>query len=328
MNDKRMLRRERLAVVLVSLLFAAAAVFALVHILVQAPPAPDLLPTQTQQEQGETNTVTPNAQARKEYCYNILVSGLDDNNGGSDTNLLVHFDAKGKRISVVSLPRDTLLNHKWTSNKLNFAYRKGGTPLLMDEIENLLGIPVDFYVTVDFEAFVALVNEIGGIDFDVPVDMDYDDPFQNLSIHISKGMQHLSGEEAIKVVRWRKNNDGTGYPDADIGRIRTQQSFLKEVARQTLQVSNVKSIPALADIFFTYVKTNLSVGNLVWLGTETLGIGMENISFHTLPGDGMAFYRGESVYALDPEATLTLVNEALNPYTKPIIAEDMDVLVP
>ncbi len=328
-NQKKMKRTERLAVILVSLLFFAAAVYGGIRLIVQAPPAPDLDQTPTQDtRQDEAETTIPNSRARKEYCYNILVSGLDDGNGGSDTNLLVRFDAKGKSVDVVSLPRDTLLHHTWTSNKLNFAYLKGGTPLLMDEIENLLGVPVDFYITVDFEAFVALVDEIGGVTFDVPVDMDYDDPFQNLSIHIPKGTQHLWGEDAIKVVRWRKNNDGTGYPDADIGRINTQQKFLKEVARQTLQMSNVKSIPAFADIFFTYVKTDLSLGNLVWLGTEALGIGMDNIRFHTLPGDGMGYYRGESVYALDPAATLTLVNDALNPYTTPIEAEDMDILVP
>ncbi len=318
---------ERLVVILVSLLFSLSAVYGGIQLFVQAPPAPDLAPVDTQQGEQEAQTI-PSGRERREYCYTILVSGLDDHNGGSDTNLLVRFDAKGKRIDVVSLPRDTLLNHKWTSNKLNFAYAKGGTDFLMKEIENLLGIPVDFYITVDFEAFVALVDEIGGVTFDVPVDMDYDDPFQDLSIHIPKGVQHLDGEEAIKVVRWRKNNDGTGYPDADIGRIRTQQNFLKEVAHQTLQISNVKSIGALADIFFTYVKTDLSVGNLVWLGTEALGVGMENIHFHTLPGDGTGYYRGESVYVLDREATLTLVNDALNPYTTPIELEDTDILVP
>lgn len=327
MNKKKHKSFERFTVLAVLLLFFAAAVYGGIRLIVQAPPAPDLEAEQTQGEQQETQTI-PTGRERKEYCYNILVSGLDDHNGGSDTNLLVRFDAKGKSIDVVSLPRDTLLHHTWTSNKLNFAYAKGGTPLLMEEIENLLGIPVDFYITVDFAAFVSLVDEIGGVTFDVPVDMDYDDPYQDLSIHISKGVQHLDGKEAIKVVRWRKNNDGTGYPNADIGRINTQQNFLKEVARQTLQLSNVKSIGALADIFFTYVKTDLSLGNLVWLGTEALGIGAENIRFHTLPGDGTGYYRGESVYVLDREATIALVNDALNPYTTPIESEDTDILVP
>ncbi len=331
-QTKKRKASERFVVVLVTLLFLTSAVYAGIQCIVQAPPAPDLTVSDTQlpadEDTGSEAETIPSGRERKEYCYNILVSGLDDDNGGSDTNLLVRFDAKNKSIDVVSLPRDTLLNHTWTSNKLNFAYAKGGTKLLMSEIENLLGIPVDFYITVDFDAFIALVDQIGGVTFDVPVNMDYDDPFQNLSIHIPKGVRHLNGEEAIKVVRWRKNNDGTGYVNADIGRINTQQAFLKEVARQTLQLSNVKNIPALADIFFTYVKTDLSLGNLIWLGTEALGIGMENVRFHTLPGDGSGYYRGESVYVLDRDAVIDLVNDALNPYTTPINAEDADILVP
>ena len=155
--------------------------------------------------------------------------------------------------------------------------------------------------------------------------MDYDDPYQDLHIHYKKGLQHLNGQQAMEVVRWRKNNDGVGYATADIGRIETQQAFLTQVAKQLLKIDNV---PAMAQVFFKYVKTDLTVGNLVWLGTEALGMGMDAVSFHTLPGDGTGYYRKESVYVLDPEATLTLVNEALNPYNEPITLEDMDILVP
>ena len=322
-------RSERLAAVLLSVLFLAVAVFAGVKLFVRAPEPvidtpqnTDTLPEKSD-EQGSVSSVPVGA--RKEYCYTILVSGLDDDNGGSDTNILVSFDQPNKKISLVSLPRDTLLHHDWASNKLNYAYAKGGTELLQDEIENLLGIPVDFYVTVNLKGFVSLVDQIGGVDFDVPVDMDYDDPYQNLHIHYSKGMQHLNGQQAMEVVRWRKNNDGSGYATADIGRIDTQQAFLKVVAQQLLKIDNV---PAMAKVFFKYVKTDLTTGNLVWLGTEALSMGMDAVSFHTLPGDGSGYYRKESVYVIDPEATLALVNESLNPYREPITLEDMDILVP
>ena len=233
-----------------------------------------------------------------------------------------------KSIDLVSLPRDTLLDHQWSSNKLNFAYAKGGTELLMSEIENLLGIPTDFYVTVNLKGFIALVDQIGGVDFDIPVNMDYDDPFQDLHIHFEKGPRHLNGKEAMEVVRFRKNNDGSGYATADIGRIGTQQAFLKAVAKQLLQLSNLKNVPAMVDIFCTYVKTDLAARELAWLGNEALNIGLENLRFHTLPGDGSGYYRRESVYVLDPAATLELVNNALNPYTEPLTLEDMDILVP
>ena len=161
-----------------------------------------------------------------------------------------------KRIDLVSLPRDTLLHNEYRNNKLNFAYAKGGTELLMEQIENLLGIPVDFYVTVNLKGFIALVDQIDGVDFDIPINMDYDDPYQDLHIHFTKGPRHLNGQEAMEVVRFRHNNDGTGYGTEDIGRIGTQQAFLKAVAKQLLQIGNVKNIPALVDIFYTYVKTD------------------------------------------------------------------------
>ena len=175
---------------------------------------------------------------------------------------------------------------------------------------------------------MALIDRIGGVDFNVPVNMDYDDPAQDLHIHFEAGMRHLNGEDALRVVRWRKNNDGTGYASADIGRISTQQAFLTAAAKKLLSPENITNVDALADIFHTYVKTDLTVGNLVWLGKETFSIGLDNITFHTLPGNGSAWYKGESVYALDPAATLTLVNEALNPYDEPLTAEQLDILVP
>lgn len=330
-KNKPKRRVEQLVASLLSLLFLTTAAVATVKYLVrapepdQAPPAVEDADAQQAPEQDDQTVPTTNGRARKQYCYTILLSGLDNDNGGSDTNILMRFDAVHKSINLVSLPRDTLLNHTWRSNKLNFAYASGGTELLRKEISNLLGIPVDFHVTVDLKGFISLVDQIGGVDFDVPVNMDYDDPYQDLHIHYAKGMRHLNGQQAMEVVRWRKNNDGTGYATADIGRIGTQQAFLTQVAKQLLSVKNV---PAMAEVFLKYVKTDLKLGNLVWLGNEALDIGMEGVSFYTLPGDGSGWYKGESVYALDPEATLALVNEALNPYVDPISMEDMDICIP
>ena len=328
-------RPERLVVTLLSLLFLSTAVFATVKYVFRAPELdtdkPVVTPDGTAStDVDRTDTDEPDApgRTRREYCYNILVSGLDDDNGGSDTNILVRFDVPNKRIDLVSLPRDTLLHNEYRNNKLNFAYAKGGTELLMEQIENLLGIPVDFYVTVNLKGFIALVDQIDGVDFDIPINMDYDDPYQDLHIHFTKGPRHLNGQEAMEVVRFRHNNDGTGYGTEDIGRIGTQQAFLKAVAKQLLQIGNVKNIPALVDIFYTYVKTDLTTGNLVWLGNEALNIGTENIHFATLPGDGSGYYNTQSVYVLDAQATCDLVNEALNPYNEALTLEDMDILVP
>ena len=198
----------------------------------------------------------------------------------------------------------------------------------MAEVSRLLGIPVDHYVTVKLQAFVELVDAIDGVDFDIPVDMDYDDPYQDLSIHFEAGPRHLNGEEALQVVRWRQNNDGSGYPTADIGRIGTQQDFLMAVAKQTLQLSNLDKVKDMAEIFQECVETDLKLSNLIWIGEQALAIGSDNIAFHTLPGDGAGWYKGGSYYVLDAEGVLELVNTYFNPYRQDLTLDDMQILVP
>lgn len=332
---------QTLTVVLVSGLFVFVALAGLYKCFSQPPemqqdPAPpasqqaqqDPVPDPNESQELDPSQTGTDAGERKEHFFTILIGGLDDENGGSDTNMLVALDAAGGSIHVMSLPRDTLLDVDWTVKKLNNAYHHGGFDRTMEEVSRLLGIPVDCYVTVDLMAFVELVDAIKGVDFDVPVDMDYDDPAQDLHIHFKKGPQHLDGQQALEVVRWRQNNDGTGYATADIGRIGTQQAFLKAVAQQTLQLSNWDKIPEMVKIFQKHVDTNLKLSNLVWIGEKALSMGSENIYFHTLPGDGAGYYKGGSYYVLYPEEVLELVNSYFNPYKRDLTLEDMDILIP
>lgn len=325
------------AVAAVCILFVMTALIGLYKCFSREPAVPGKETPRNTREQEEEGAQEPgavvsamkNANAeRKERFHTILLGGLDDENGGSDTNLLVAVDAKNGRIDVVSLPRDTLLNVSWPVKKLNNAYHHGGFTQTMAEVSRLLGIPVDHYVTVNLQAFVELVDAINGVDFDIPVDMDYDDDWQDLHIHFPKGPRHLDGKEALQVVRWRQNNDGSGYATADIGRIGTQQEFLKAVAKQALQLSNWDKIRPMAEIFQKWVDTDLELANLVWLGEQALTVGSDNISFHTLPGDGAGYYKGGSYYVLDPEAVLEMVNTYFNPYKRTLTSQDMDILIP
>ncbi len=336
-NKRKTSAWQAIAVTTICVLFVMTALVGLYKCFSQEPTldnAPPLTgdPAAPQELQGgkkggSANTLSA-ASERKEHYYTILLGGLDDENGGSDTNLLVALDADQKTINVVSLPRDTLLDVSWSVKKLNNAYHHGGISQTQAEISRLLGIPVDYYVTVDLRAFVELVDAIGGVDFDIPVDMDYDDPYQDLHIHFQQGPHHLGGDEALQVVRWRQNNDGTGYATADIGRIGTQQEFLKAVAKQTLQISNWDKVSAMAEIFEKWVETDLKLSNLIWIGEQALTIGSSNITFHTLPGDGAGYYKGGSYYVLDPEATLEMVNTYFNPYKNDLTMDDLHILVP
>ena len=323
-------RGERVVVTLLSLLFLTVAVVATVKYVVRAPePVTDGEDQQTQQDgtaedSDAIQTISNGRERKSKYCYNILLYGVDNDAGGSDTNMLMRFDAVNKTVDVVSLPRDTLMSN---GHKLNSSYNNGGTEKLRSNIEVMLGVPVDFYVSVDLKGFITLIDQIDGVDFDVPEDMDYDDPYQDLHIHFKKGLQHLNGQQAMEVVRFRHNNDNTGYGgQQDLGRIGTQQAFLKTVAQKLMKLENV---PAMAETFLKYVKTDLTLGNLIWLANQALSMGgMDAISFATLPGDGAGWYKGMSVYALDPEQVLEMTNSMLNPYATDITADDQNILVP
>jgi len=313
-------RRRSWPRTLLLLIFVGAAAAGVYHCLIRKPQI--VVPAEAAEvaaSQSSSSVRTQDAgRARKPDYFTILVSGVDDGNGGSDTNILVGFDAKGGAIHCVSIPRDTKADINGRSRKINYAYNSGGTGLLSSTLSDMLGIPVDFTVKVDLTGFIQLVDAIGGVDFDVPINMNYDDPVQGLSIHFKKGMQHLNGQEAMEVVRFRENNDGSGYGTQDIGRMQTQQAFLKAVARQTLTVSNVDKVGSFAKLFQKYVDTDLKLENLAWLGKEAISIGTDNIDFSTLPGDWHQPY----IY-LDPDKTLTLVNASLNPYETPLTADDL-----
>ena len=254
---------------------------------------------------------------RKGRFYTILLSGSDDGNGNSDTNILVAIDTVNGYIYGTSIARDTKAVWNGKNHKINAAFGSGGMEKMAEVVSDQLGIPVDYTVSVDLKGFAALVDAIGGVDFDVPVNMDYEDPYQDLYIHISKGMHHLSGSEALKVVRFRK-----GYATQDIGRMETQQKFLKAVAKQTLTVSNLGKIDEFVKIFQKYVKTDLTLGDLAWLGKEAISIGADNIAFSTLPG---VWNDHDKFIHLNKDDVLTLVNEHLNPYVEDRTADDLNI---
>ena len=275
---------------------------------------------QSREEQAAQEALRSHLE-RKGGFYTILLSGLDDDNGGSDTNILMAVDTVNGYVYGASIPRDSKAIIGGKAHKINYAYNKGGTALLASTVSEQLGIPVDYTVCVNLQGFTALVDAIGGVDFEVPINMDYDDPIQGLSIHFKKGMQHLSGADALRVVRFRHNNDGTGYGSEDLGRMQTQQKFLKAVAKKMLSFENLISNPRkYAEIFGQYVDTDLSVTDLAWFGMQVLGMGVDKIDFSTLPNEWKYPY----IY-LDPDETLALVNTYLNPYVEDRTAEDLNL---
>lgn len=243
---------------------------------------------------------------------NILMMGLDDGKTRADTIMLASVDKKNHCVKLLSIPRDTKVEVNGKTIKINACMGyKSREELMITKIKEITGIPIHYYAEVDFDGFKDIIDILGGIDYDVPYDMNYDDPVQGLSIHLKKGQQHLDGQAAHDYVRFRHNNNGTApgdYALGDPGRINAQQAFLKELVRQKLQPQYLLKAPELAKAISEHVKTNFTVAE----GLKYVGMlkKMDSESFQTfvLPG-GSKTISGASYYIYDAAKTKQLVLE-------------------
>lgn len=270
---------------------------------------------------------------RQEGVYTVLLVGTDKSEFLTDTLMLCRFNIKTHELNIVSIPRDTFINLKDAMYKMNSAftagYNKGksmedGIDSLMDQVGLLVGFRPDFYCMINLESFVEIIDIIGGIDFDVPQDMVYDDPMQDLHINLSKGYQHLSGQQCMQLVRFR-----SGYASADIQRMSVQQDFIKAVADKMLSIGTVKKIPELAQTVFDNLYTNMTLGNICGFAEQLLKVNVDEITTTTLVGEAGAWKAGTSqfisFYFLYGYDTLDIVNEYLNPYEDDLTIDDIYV---
>lgn len=264
--------------------------------------------------------------------YNILLAGFDEIEGSvhTDTIMVLSYNAEKQAISIVSVPRDTCCNVSWTATKkINSAYAIGGMSKLSSELKKIMGFECDYYVLVEMSAMAALVDAIGGVEYDVPYRMHYSDPSQNLYIDIYQGKQTLNGKQAVQLCRWRQNNDGVrGGLNGDLGRIELQHDFLVALAKQCISIKNIAAnVADYAKIFHDYVDTNLSLGELAWFGLRFKDVGLDNIETYTL--EGYADMLGNvSYYFLYPGKVAALMDEHFNPYVDhKITTADLNIYV-
>lgn len=274
----------------------------------------------------EEDVPTEQPKALRDGVYNILICGTDGDGYRTDTIIVAHLDANTHTVALLSIPRDTpVATGGGGLMKINSVYAGGGADgmeRLASRLHSLLGFPVDGYVLVDLEAFKKTVDLVGGVDFDVPQDMDYEDASQDLYIHLKKGPQHLDGEKAMELVRFRK-----GYATQDIQRTQVQQQFLKALAKRCLSVSSLTKIGEFADIFAEYVTTSLTTGNMVWFGKELLACDFDTMQCCTAEGEG-AMINGAAYYPLYAGRLLETVNACFNPYDTPIASNTLNVVTP
>ena len=296
----------------------------------QEEPGEETQNTETQPaEQDEEDSRTVVESDRVDGMYTFLIIGNDQGNGNTDTMMVGRLDTVNHKLNVINLPRDTMVNVSWAAKKISTikTFRNKGMDGLVAGLSDVLGFEVDSYVSVDLKAFKALVDAIGGVWFDVPRNMNYDDPTQNLHIHVSKGYQLLDGENALGVVRFREGNNNSGYAGGDIDRIAMQQSFLKALVKQCLSAETLlKNVTEYAKIFKEYVETDLTVGNLVWYGQQIMQMGEGDISFQTLPANYNDSVRGLSYCTIKLDEWLEMINSCLNPYKEAVTAENVNIL--
>lgn len=291
------------------------------------PPSPTEAPPETEAPETPEPTEAPHTAQRKENCYTFVILAKDQVGANTDVILVGRLDAGAGTLDLASIPRDTLMNVSWGVKKINTIYVAVDRDMAQfeDYLAGILGYAVDAYAVVNIRAVQKLVDTLGGVNFYVPRSMDYDDPTQELSIHIPEGYRYLSGADVVNVLRFRVGNDGTGYLNGDLGRIETQHALLKSVAASLLKLGNIPNLDRLIEIFIEDVETDMTASNLAYFAREFLTLREENVRFHTAPGRNIGI-RGGSYYELDLDGWLEIVNDGLNPWDTDVTASNLDLI--
>lgn len=234
----------------------------------------------------------------------------------TDTMMLTKVNFETGDITLFSIPRDTRLNVKGRLDKVNSAHAIGGPELAVETVKDFLGIELEYYVKVDYKIVKDVVDAIGGVVVDVPMTMIYRDPTAKppLNINIKKGIQELDGKNAHDFLRFRHNNDMTvGYPEGDVGRIKTQQYFMKELVKQTLRPKNILNLPSLIKTYYNNVETNVPLTSMLKGAASASKINVENMTTATVPGAG-EYVGAVSYYLYDRSALNEVVSEMFGDY--------------
>lgn len=239
----------------------------------------------------------------------FLMLGVDSldsrkaDNARSDTIMLVNVDGKTKKVNIISIPRDTYTKIKgYKKTKINHSFKYGGSELTLDTVNRLLGTDIKYYVTVDYRFVEDVVNKIGGVTVDVPIDMNYEDPTADppLKIDIKEGRQTLNGHDAVGFLRYRE-----GYKNADLERVKAQQQFMSALLSKMKEPMTLIKAPLLIGSYVNYSENNIPVKKLIKVAVNMRGIGSEDIRTNTLPGRPK--YMGGISYFIPDEKKIDLM---------------------
>lgn len=240
---------------------------------------------------------------------NILAIGLDNDGLRTDTIVVISYDLDNDLVNILSIPRDTRMYVGGNYQKINCAYavakngKKNGVNGTIEAVTRLTAIPIHYYVEFTFETFREVIDALGGVDFDVPQNMNYDDPAQNLHIHLKSGFQHLDGDKSEQLVRFRK------YPMGDIDRVKVQQNFIKALAQQKLNAKIIGKLPDLFKVLQKDLKTNFKLSDMTKYALNLMDLSSENVKTYSLPGTADSESYSASYWVADMEKTKILIEQ-------------------
>ena len=262
--------------------------------------------------------------------FKCLVLGISTDEEGAlltDTIMVASYNPNTQKATLLSIPRDTFTGTNPAKatpyQKINSVYSRKQDPQdVLDAVNQVTGLNLEYYIIVKTEGFIKLVDAIGGVTFNVPIDMDYDDTSQDLHIHLKAGEQFLDGDKAEQLVRFRHNNDGTSYPeeygDNDLGRMRTQREFIMAVIKQTVKVENIFKLGQILDVAEENVITNVDFNVAKDYIPYAVEFNTADLLTATLPGENTNKNEvGTWVFVADEEETAILIQELFYDRDKP-----------
>lgn len=259
----------------------------------------------------------------KEIRVLILGVSTDLDSELTDTIMVASYNPNTQKANLLSIPRDTYTgknkSRATASQKINSLYNINKNPeKTLEAVNELTGLDIKYYVLVKTEALIEVVNAIGGVEFDVPIDMKYDDPTQDLHIDLKAGLQKLDGNKAEQLLRWRHSNTKNGvmttypseYGNDDFGRMRTQRDFIVATMKQTLKPGNIFKIGQLLEIANKNVETNIELSLAKDYVPYAVEFNTDEIKTAVLPGTtpDVKETNGVSIFVVNKTEAKELIN--------------------
>ena len=256
---------------------------------------------------GNENIINDDAINKEEGQYLILLVGVDKNGNDdntdftrTDTIMLISADTKTGEMELLSIPRDSRVKIRDKFDKVNHAHAFGGIELTMQTLRQFLGLDIDYYVQVNYQALINIVDALGGVDYDVP---------EGINIHKGKvkihpGPNHLDGNEVMWYLRTRNI-----YNNGDIGRVNTQQAFVKAMVDEMVKKSKDMNLMTFISNYIKYVKTNLPMSAMLDLAGHINSFSSDKMSTQTVPGMEQTI-NGTSYWIPDYDKTWQIVDDS------------------